>query len=422
LRHGAVWLVHLLAALLAAAAVRAGAEEFERVPEARAEDVLPPELVSGPDFRVVDPVRGDGLMRRYVIESRYGRYEAYGRQALQLRKHEIDALGQLSRTPKLSVVLGGLGRGVVSQVDTVASVASHPVATVLGLPRGIAHLFSGYAAEGKELAGAISDPGAKASSAHAGGASAQRAARRYADRYFGISSSERLWYRRLDVDPYTSNATLRQAVHAVARIDAGASFGMRFVALPQIAGAAVARRALDAIEQEDPAVLRARERERLASIGLSAEEIEQWQNSLRLSPTRQTILIALIGDLEGVENRANLVRHATELDSESELDVYLQSVALLSEVHREAPLKEVLGTLRLPTARRADGSVVACGAFEAVYWTQDVAQAEAAIERALESSGGTPRELRLTGSVSPRARAELEGRGWRLSGVPSRAP
>jgi hypothetical protein len=44
---------------------------------------------------------------------------------------------------------------------------------------------------------------------------------------------------------------------------------MRFVALPEVAGLGIARHALDAIYNEDPAVLRARQRDTLARLGLT---------------------------------------------------------------------------------------------------------------------------------------------------------
>src|SRR5207253_665232 len=88
-------------------------------------------------------------------------------------------------------------------------------------------------------------------------------------------------------------------------------------------------RATDAIYHEDPATLRARARKTLAGYGLNPAEIDGWQNSLILSPTRQVLLLAAAEALNGVDGRGEIFRHALGLTAEVEAQVYLQSVALL---------------------------------------------------------------------------------------------
>jgi hypothetical protein len=78
-------------------------------------------------------------------------------------------------------------------------------------------------------------------------------------------------------------------------------------------------------------------------------------------------------------------------------------------------LVSLLPGVRLPAARLADGRIVVCGAFEAVYWTADVAEGERGIRESLpEDKGAAPREIWLEGAVSERARQEFETLGWRI--------
>jgi hypothetical protein len=51
------------------------------------------------------------------------------------------------------------------------------------------------------------------------------------------------------------------------------------------------------------------------------------------------------------------------------------------------------------------------GAFDAVYWTEDVAGYEAVLHAALPPAS-TGLQLWLSGSISSRARSELTSRGW----------
>jgi len=416
--------------ILAFACVLAGAaptlsDDFETVPDRAPGVLLPAAMVSGPGFHVVDPVHGDGLMNHFVLDSRFGEFDAYGRAALAIRIREVAALTELSRTSDVQIAAGGAVQGVESEVKTAAGVVTHPVQTVTGIPKGIAHLFSGYKATGQEIAADVRSS-VKSSASGSAGSSAQntaekgeKAARSYAQHYLGITAAERDYYRKLGVDPYTDNNVLHDAIRRDARIAAGAGFGVKFVGLPGIPGIGLAEHAVDAIYNEDPAVIRERTRKTLADFGLSAVEIESFMNAPLLSPTRQLVMLSTAEALGGVAQRGELFRHAIGLTSDEEVQVYLRSIGLLAKMHASHPVASVLAGLRLPAALRADGSVVACGAFEAVYWTEDVSRLDEQLRTALPAQPpGAARELWVAGTLSERARRAAHDRGWDVHEVP----
>ena len=394
---------------------------FEAPPDFAPAAALPAAMASGTDFHVVDPVHSDGLMHHYVIDSKFGEYEAYGRIALANRIHEVAALTELAKTTTVEVVAGGVGRGVQSQLDTAVGVVEHPVKTVTGLPKGIAHLFHGYVDQAKEAtAGAKKSTESGSGSGDSTSAAAAKsgtAVKNYANRYLGLTAAERHWYEKLGVDPYTNNATLRKAIHKVAKVDAAAGFGMHFVGIPSIPGIGDIHQVMEAVYKEDPATIRARNKVTLAGYGLDQSEIDRWQNSLVLSPTRQVLFMKAAASLDGIEGRGELFRHAMGLESDVEAQVYLQSVGLLVLAHRKQAITAILPGVRLPAGRRADGQIVVCGAFESVYWTADVAKGEQQIREALGQGAAGARELWLEGSMSDRAQAELRDRGWKIQEI-----
>jgi hypothetical protein len=407
-------------------AVAGDAEVFDTVPDRTAAALLPPQLASGPDFHVVDPVQGDGLMNRFVLQSRFGTFRAYGRQALAVRVQEVAALRELARTSDVAIGAGGVVQGVESEVKTAAGVVTHPVETVAGIPKGIAHLFGGYRARGEEAAadakkdlssaraGAADGGGGGAGIAHAADQGAH-AAKSYAEHYLGVTAAERDYYRKLGVDPYTDNQVLRDTVRHAARIRAAAGFSMKFVGLPGIPGIGLTQRAVDAIYEEDPAVIRLRTRATLAGFGLTAAETDAFLNAPLLSPTRQVLLLADAVSLAGVAGRGELFRHSLGLTAPEEVEVYLASVAILVKAHASEPVAAIVSGVRLPAALRADGRLIVCGAFESIYWTAQVAQLEAQLEAALPAQPPpAAREWWIAGSLSDRARAALESRGWEL--------
>ena len=407
-------------AVLVAAALAAVADGYETPPTAEPAAVLPPDLVSGGNFHVVSPVASDGLMHHFDLETPFGQFTAYGRVALAARVREVEALTTLSKTSKIQVVAGGIGHGIASNVETVAHVATHPIGTVIGIPRGIAHLFHGAVDQSKE---AVSDAkkSTQASTGDKSSGDAQSpsarttrddAAKRYAKRYFGVTAAERHWYQKLGVDPYTDNAVLTDAIRRTAKVEAAAGFGMKFAGLPAIPGIGMLRRAEDAIYNENPATIRMRTRKTLETYGLTPPEVDRFSNSTLISPTRQVQLVQAAEALQGVDGRAEIFRHAVGLTSDAEAQVYLHSVGLLVLAHHKQPVASLLAGVRLPSARRADGHVVVCGAFEAVYWTGDVDRGEQQVREALPTEGITGRELWLSGGLSDKARAVLAERGW----------
>ncbi len=398
--------------MVVAAVSTAYAADFEIPPEESAVASLPAELVSGHDFHVAEPVQSDGLMNHYVVVSRFGDFPAYGQTALGVRVREVAALAQIAKTTDIDVAVKTVARGVQNDVKTITQAAGNPIKTVTGIPKGISHLFNGYKAEATEMTERVQQPSTADVGAHIA-KDVKADAKRYADRYLGVSSAERRYYQQLGVDPYTNNEVLRKAVRHLAKVDATVNLGMHFVGIPGVPYLNDVKRAMDAIYNEDPAVLRARQRATLASYGLTAPEIKRFENTLLLSPTRQKLLGEYAKSLQGVAGRDELFRHAMNLTSDDEVQVFLQSAGLLVSLHARRPVARILSGLRLPTAQLADGAIAVLGAFDAVYWNEPVAADEATLHALLPQNPGRL-ELWITGTMSPRASSELQTRGWEL--------
>lgn len=413
----------LLSGGLLAGTSAADTPRFETVPDKSPAQLLPSAMVSGTNFHVLDPVHGDGLNYLYVVDSRFGKFEAYGRLALTKRVGEVAALTELSKKSGAELVAGGVEHGVESEVKTAVGVVKNPIGTITGIPKGIAHLFQGYSAQAQEAAAqaqsSSNSSGSGSSRASDDVKKGEQAAKHYAERYLGITGAERGWYKRLGVDPYTDNTVLRDAIRRAAKTEAVGSFGVKFAALPAIPGIGLAQRTVDAIYNEDPAAIRQRMRKTLSGYGVSASEIEAWMNTPVMSPTRQVLLVSAAEALEGVGGRAELFRHSLDLTSDAEAQVYLRSAGLLVLAHKSHPLKAIIPGVRLPSAELADGRLVICAALEAVYWTEGVATSEKQLRRSLPPQReGLGRELWLAGTISDLARTALVRRGWDLHEVP----
>lgn len=401
-------------------AASAVSEDYERAPEIVAAQALSAELASGAEHRVGDPVRSDGLLNHYSVQSRFGSFEIEGRPLLEIRIRELAALAELDRVSKSEVFLGAVARSVTAPLETAADVLEKPVETVTGIPKGIENLFKTYRIKARDATGKAkstvqrdkskkkesegSDPGVSEK--------VVRETKSYASRYLGVTQADRRWYAKLGVDPYTTNRALRDAVRKVARVDATATFGMRFAGIPSIPGIGTARKGMDAIWEEDPLLIRERNRRFLASLGLDKQEVRSFEDNLALSPTHQLGILTMTRALDGVGGRGELIRRAMEVDSEPQALTLIESYALLVRVHETTPLAEILGGIRLPVARTKDGRLVACAAFDSVYWTERVASSAREFAGVYRDVPASARELWLAGAISPRARAGIEQLGW----------
>jgi hypothetical protein len=347
-------------------------------------------------------------MHHYLVESSFGDFPAYGQEALKIRVREVAALTELSKKNDVGVAAKTVEHSVQDQAKTVRKVVTNPVGTITGIPKGIGHLFSGAKAEANEYSeSAKNSDGSASNVVH----NAKADAAKYADRYLGVSAAERGYYKELGVDPYTNNQQLRKAVHHLAKVQATVKLGMHFVGIPGVPYLSDVQHAMDAIYNEDPAVLRARQRKILAGYGLSPAEVARFENTLLLSPTRQTLLLEEAKLLEGVDGRDELFRHAMGLTSDDEVAVFIQSTRMLARLHTREPIARILAGLRLPTVETRDGHTVVVGAFDAVYWTEQVAGYESALRAALPASA-QKLEVWLSGSVSPAAHDQLTSHGW----------
>jgi hypothetical protein len=399
----------MLAVVLATTALAA---DFETLPGEPAAASLSAELASGPNFHVSEPVMSDGLMHHYVIDSRFGTFPAYGHDVLKNRVREVQALTQLSKITDVDEIAKTVERRVENDAKTLGQVLVNPIGTVTGIPRGIGHLFNGAKAQATEFSEKSNKQDGTTGNSDVI-ADAKSNATHYADRYFGVSAAERRYYQQLGLDPYTTNVVLRRTIRHLAKVDAATNVSLHFVGVPGVPYLGDVRRAMNAIYTEDPAVLRARRRTALAGYGLTPAEIDRFENTLLLSPTRQSVLEEVAKSLEGVQGRDELFRHAMSVTSEEEVQVFLQSTGLLVRLHLRRPVARILAGLRLPTAQFSDGRIAVLGAFDAVSWTQDVAGYESALHASLPTdSKGL--ELWLSGAVSPVARGELTSRGWEV--------
>jgi len=397
-----------------------------------ASEVLPAEVLVGQYHTVVEEVLNDGYLNVYRVDSDFGTFEAHGGPQLRVRIAEIEALGELARVSKTEVFLAALGRSATAQVEVIREMAKTPVATVKGIPGGVGRMFRRYKwdlEEGvdtaKEVLGNSEQEEADATESgkppdtvepeDAEGLTVRGldAAGSYSRRYFGLNRSERYWYQKLGVDPYTDNEPLQKAVRSVAQVDASAGFGMKFVPLPRIPGINYLDDVREMVYDLDPRELRRINAGRLREMGVSEEAIVGFLDSEFLRPSQQSVIVAALSALEGVPGRPAVVAQAADAASAVQASFLASTIAMLSLYEdTEGGIERLISGRPVPTVMTTSGRLVVFAAVDYLAWVESLSGAFDSLQRLASSEDVDEKEVWLLGSVSARCRSELENRGW----------
>ena len=384
--------------------------DYERAEDLRASDILPAERLSGAHFSVDERVESDGYLNYYTIRSDYGVFEAASTAMLRVRLNEISALAQIDELSSTEVFITAAADAGLGQLKVIDSFIQRPIETLVGLPQGINRMFKRYSRQASEAVADASDYVASQKELNISDRDYedyQESATELTERYLKVSDAERNWARKLGVDPYTSNETLRKAINNIAWVDRLGRIALKVsgLTIPYIG---IVAKVNEAVWGKDPYQLRDYNRARLAATGAEEGLIDAYLKNPWLSPTQQTILTEVIDELDGVTGRDGILRQSLNLRTQIEVGYFVRAVSLLAWYHRnQHPLASVSTELAITGGVKANDMTVLLFPSDHVYWTESMAQAAREF-RVLGT--GDPRlkpELWILGSVSKRTRSEL---------------
>jgi hypothetical protein len=392
-------------ALILASPASGAAEPLEQPPAWRAAQVLPPALASGPDHRVEDPVRNDGVMNIYRVSSRFGALEAQSFAELEKRVHELHAIAKLQELEGSQEFGDAIAAAGGDVLEGAKALATDPVNTVSGAVSGVGAMFR---RAGNSLTGAPR-------SQYEDGA--LRAVT-------GFSAKKREFAAEFGVDVYSSNPLLQERLDRVARAAAAGNLSAS-AALALVgggAGAAIsvtkgAENLNEMLRETPPSDLREMNESRLAAMGVGEGVADLFMSNTVFSPSYQTRLVDALTRMDGVGDREVVVKIAVRTETD-DLAMFRQRQArMYAAFHLQvAPLERFVQLGDMPAARTRDGGrLVLLLPVDHVAWTEPVARsAEAITAAARAAAGGAALELWLGGGASPGARAALEAAGWTL--------
>jgi hypothetical protein len=154
--------------------------------------------------------------------------------------------------------------------------------------------------------------------------------------------------------------------------------------------------------------------EKLKAMDVHPEVADAYLNNTFFSPRQQTLLVNALDDMKGVPNRAAFVRFAAATQNPNLVFFRQRQAEMYAGFHRAvAPIESFLSLDGLPAARTAKGDLVINTPLDYLVWTEPIARFVTAVNKLVDETGGAKgKQLWVTGTLSARAKKELESRGW----------
>jgi hypothetical protein len=397
-----------LAISLALAAAHEGPRTF------KAEELLTPAQLTGPNHRVASAVPVSGYFEVFTVKTDWGDVEAEGRSLLLVRLDEVRALAELDKVSKSQVFLSSAGGSVLAVGKGAAAVVSDPGATAKGVGKGVKRFGTNLGRKAGRTADKAKDDlsgGGGGSGGGDAGKSAADAAGGMASSALGVSKSARKWAQKVGADPYTTNPVLRKALADIGKIDTAGSIATKVVVpIPPVVSATANVGGL--VWAKDPEALLKENEAAFAAVGASPDAIKALYRSKGFTLTLHTRLARALAAV-GAKGAGDYVATAAEADDERAALFFVESAEMLQRFHAASPVAEVLTDSRALIAKTKDGRAVALLPVDWIGWTPEFAKAAAdAGARAKKELAASKLELRLTGRVSPVAKTEAAALGW----------
>jgi len=401
-------------AVLSPAWARTAPEAAPQLPGAA---VAKESLLKGPLHKVAEPVRVEGHLGRFTIESKFGVFNVHGASLLATRVHELQAIEELRKVQKDSAFTDALAKsakgvagfavGAVDDPDKAVEAIGKGAGTVLGRVGHMAKVGAGYAGD-KAVDMATSKPETAAA------ATGEPAPPSFIGDPLGYNKARREWAKKLNVDPYTANPVLRPLLDSAASATFAGNFAVGLTVGSVMAPINYAYSFEETVRDSvwnKPAIDLMKECEQeLAALGVQGRTVRDLQRNKWFTPTMQTVLVArlkALGRLEGIDS---VVQAAAATQGETRVRFLLDSLAMLADHHQKSGrLARVRMSNLVPVGVAQDGSVVASVAIDYGTWDGDAAAFAGRKELAAKA-----RTLLVAGNLSPRAKQELEKAGWKV--------
>ena len=380
---------------------------YEAEPVLKAKDLVPPELLKGPNFTVDERVPVVGFLARFTVRSEFGTFDVHGIHMLHVRIPEIHALAQLDKMSKTQEFADAAARAVARPVSSAANMIVNPVETIEGLPGGVSRLFDRIKLGGESIAAAASASGQTEEQKAAD--VSQRVGSITVDA-LGFEKERRDLAKSLGVDPYTSNPVLSKKLTDMAWVAFSGRFGIQAAMSVFVPGSTVMSAVTithSSVYDTPPGDLINAARAIFAQTGASDAQVQALLKNSQYTLSMLTAVAQGIKRLQGVNGLPSVIDFAAAAKTQDETRLVAGAVNMLARYHESTQRIAQVTAPGPIIARTVTGGLMVPAPVDYIAWTQGIARL------AQRDDLKAPKRLAwLSGQMSPRARKQSEGQGW----------
>jgi len=374
---------------------------FEEPPTLSASQILKPEFLSGPHFKVHEEVTTYSGGNHYAIDSDFGPFDAESNEMLRIRIAEIEAIAKLREVSKTEEFKAALERAAKGPYKTAKQLIADPVGTISGIPKGAWKSLNSIGQSLKERLSGRDNASYEDSTVQS---------------VIGFSRAKRQLAARLGVNPYSSNPVLQKELNSIAWASfAGelpvtiASFGISGAAGNALTGLSWTEDLNKTLIENDPSDIHLINLRKLIDLGISKTLADDFVQNPAFNPLTQRVITTALVKLARASGKQKFVSLANAADNEIDALFFQQCAALLVEANEKlGGLTRITSFQRLPCCVTKDNTFVVTIQYDCLAWTEQVATAA---EKILNLKNGKENyaafALFTSGDLSPRAREEL---------------
>jgi hypothetical protein len=363
--------------------------------------VVPAALAKGPYHTVKNPVVADGYMYHYQVDSKFGPFQVVGTGALRKLVHELAAIVELQKVSGSEAFVKALGSQALKPVEFAKNAIIRPVETLGGVPKGIGRLYGNASTNLTNTP----DPGQESRTKE----------------LLQVASFKREYAARVGVDPYSTNRVLQEELDKLAKASALGLWTASVGTMP-IGGAAgtvltatsLSQSFNNVLKSEPPPRIRAINEGKLASMGVPADLSKRFLDHPAYTPRQDLVLVDSLHRLGGVTGRDRYLQAALLAEDEVEATFFVNTAQILRGYH------EIRGRITgitmfdvLTVAQAQSGVAIVPFALDHGVWTANADRLSQHLRTAYKAAGFNGRfELWVAGTLTPRAKQELQARGF----------
>jgi hypothetical protein len=377
--------------------------EFESPLTFRASKILPPDLLAGPDHRIVERVTNDGFMNVYTINSRFGTFTANSNADLRIKVGEVNAIARMDDWAESEQFLMGVGKAGKGVLDSSTRLLTAPLETLKDTASGVKEIFG-------SVRRGLGDVGGGA-----GGLDVKE--------MIGYSRAKRQYAAAFGVDPYSTNPIVQAQLARLSRAgfigDVGMSAALGFVdggAGIAVSVASHLQSLREEVRDKSPDELRELNEKKLQAMGVEQSVIDLYLGNYVFSPTYQTSFVASLEEIDDAADRGEFVKVAILAKDEDQALFRVCQARMYANFHKSVkPIQAfvLVSKLVVVAARAADGALVVNVPADHVFFTSSLAGFFREARSGLDDVAGvSSKQLWIAGGMSPMASAWLEESGW----------